>query len=58
MTEFDPVTSLADMRERRPPAREAVRDRLLEQAHLFEDPATYRSGVVDAFAALEAIEER
>jgi hypothetical protein len=57
MTEFDPVTSLADMRGRTPPAPEEVRDRLLAQAHLFEDPATYRSGVLDAFAALDALEE-
>ena len=48
--DFEPVPELSD--QRRSP-REEVRERLLAQSHLFEDPGTYRSGVLDAFAALE-----
>lgn len=30
-----------------------TRDRLLAQAHLFDDPAAYRAGVLDALEAVD-----
>jgi hypothetical protein len=50
MRDFEPVPKLSE--QHRSP-REEVRERLLAQSHLFDDPGTYRSGVLDAFAALE-----
>jgi hypothetical protein len=53
MSESEHVHRLPYQRDRYPNPREMARERLLAQAHLFEDPGTYRSGVLDAFAALE-----
>jgi hypothetical protein len=36
---------------------DAMLERLLRQAHLFDDPRTYEAGVRDAFAALESASE-
>jgi hypothetical protein len=58
MSESDPIPRLDVARDRTPPPREDVRERLLAQAHLFDDPAIYRSGIMDAFAALEEQEGR
>lgn len=35
------------------PQRTAVLERLLDQAHLFDDPVAYEAGVRDAIEALE-----
>ena len=56
MSELDPATPLPEGAWPRP--REEVRERLLAQAHLFEDPGAYRSGVLDAFAVLTETDGR
>jgi hypothetical protein len=58
MSEPEPMPRLDTPRDLTPPPREQVRERLLAQAHLFDDPAIYRSGIMDAFAALEEQEGR
>jgi hypothetical protein len=63
MSEPEHVPSLDEQRvrsgqprEQTGQPREQIRDRLLAQAHLFDDPVTYRSGVLDALAAMEEAE--
>jgi hypothetical protein len=58
MSEPDRIPHLDAARDRSPSPREDVRERLLAQAHLFDDPAIYRSGIMDAFAALEEADGR
>jgi hypothetical protein len=59
MPDAQNVQPLHPQAERHLSARKMARERLLAQAHLFEDPGTYRSGVLDAFTALdEDAEER
>jgi hypothetical protein len=42
-------------RPRRESRMDAMLERLLRQAHLFDDPGIYEAGVRDAFDALESM---